>query len=90
MNKKGLMSPVNHKFDSKFGIKYEEEGRREGPPAYGGAPAKAGEVNKKGLMSPVNRKFEFGIKYEEEGRRGATGLRQSGRQSRDRIRRCPG
>jgi hypothetical protein len=62
-----LMSPVNHKFE--LGIKYEEEGRREGPPAYGRAPAKAGEMNKKGLMSPVNRKFEYGIKYEEEGRR---------------------
>ncbi len=44
--------------------------KRQGPPAYGRAPAKAGEMNKKRLMSPVNRKFEFGIKYEEEGRRG--------------------
>ncbi len=34
------MSTVNHKFD--FVSKYEEEGRREGPPAYGRAPAKAG------------------------------------------------
>ncbi len=40
MNKKGLMSPVNRKFE--YGIKYEEEGRREGPPAYGRAAAKAG------------------------------------------------